>query len=70
MNWLIKNISGNNYKISSTLWNNCYYNCYYNGLKTETYVYKMDKVDDKISRRFVDAMIYSPGCTLDQITQD
>jgi hypothetical protein len=73
MNLLLKYLQGKNDRIISTLGKSCYNKC----LKVETNAYNMDKVDDngehfhdKITYKFVDIMIYAPGCTLAQFTQD
>jgi hypothetical protein len=65
MNLLVKYLSGKNYKIISTLEKSSYYKC----LKAETQV-MVGKKEIQVTLRFVDAMIYAPGCTLDQFTQD
>jgi hypothetical protein len=65
MNLLVEYLYIGDYKIESTLGKSSYYKC----LKVKTNV--MDgKREKKVTLRFVDAMIYAPGCTLDQFTQD
>jgi hypothetical protein len=64
-NLFLKYLSGKNYRIISTLGKSSYYKC----LKAQTHMMNGKKEID-IILRFVDAMIYAPGCTLDQFAQD
>jgi hypothetical protein len=75
MNLLVKYLCTGEYKIVSTLGKSSYYKC----LKVKTSVLGKEKVNSEgeitqnkheITLRFVDAMIYAPGCILDQFTQD